>query len=81
MKVINRKILTMDLYDVWDEHNHFITQNHDFIGFRAFRCYLSKHKNNLFSRRLSRKKIVLYLRLVGKLEPAISSSEDIRYNS
>ena len=32
--------ITMDFYDLWDEHNHFITQNHDFIGFRAFRCHL-----------------------------------------
>ena len=32
--------ITMDLYDVWDEHNDFTTQYHDFIGFRAFRCYL-----------------------------------------
>ncbi|WP_172373314.1 class I SAM-dependent methyltransferase [Sporosarcina jiandibaonis] len=32
--------INMDLYDVWEEHNHFITQNHDYIGFRAFRCQL-----------------------------------------
>jgi SAM-dependent methyltransferase len=30
----------VDLYDIWDEHYRFITQNHDSIGFRAFRCQL-----------------------------------------
>ncbi|HJF33827.1 MAG TPA: methyltransferase domain-containing protein [Sporosarcina psychrophila] len=34
------KNIGMDLYDLWDEHNRFITQNHKFIGFRAFRCFL-----------------------------------------
>ncbi|NYF26264.1 class I SAM-dependent methyltransferase [Sporosarcina sp. JAI121] len=34
------EIVNMDLYDLWDEHNRFITQNYDFIGFRAFRCRL-----------------------------------------
>ena len=32
--------ITMDLYDIWDAHNHFITQYHEQIGYRAFRCYL-----------------------------------------
>ena len=32
--------ISMDFFDLWDDHNHFITQNHDFIGFRAFRCNL-----------------------------------------
>ena len=32
--------INMEFFDLWDEHNHFITQNHDFIGFRAFRCQL-----------------------------------------
>jgi hypothetical protein len=30
--------INADLYDIWDEHDRFITQNHDLIGFRAFRC-------------------------------------------
>ena len=32
--------ISMDFFDLWDEHNHFITLNHKFIGFRAFRCHL-----------------------------------------
>lgn len=32
--------IVMDLYDLWDEHNRFITQNDNSIGFRAFRCQL-----------------------------------------
>ncbi|QUW23549.1 methyltransferase domain-containing protein [Sporosarcina sp. Marseille-Q4063] len=32
--------INADLYDLWDEHDRFITQNHDVIGFRAFRCQL-----------------------------------------
>ena len=34
------KNINMDFYDLWDEHNSFITQNQKFIGFRAFRCQL-----------------------------------------
>ena len=32
--------ITMDLYDIWDAHNRFITQYHEQIGYRAFRSYL-----------------------------------------
>lgn len=32
--------INMDLFDLWDEHNRFITQNNCVIGFRAFRCHL-----------------------------------------
>jgi SAM-dependent methyltransferase len=34
------KNINMDLFDLWDKHNHFLNQNHKFIGFRAFRCHL-----------------------------------------
>ena len=34
------KNIIMDFYELWDEHNRFITQNHKLIGFRAFRCHL-----------------------------------------
>ena len=30
--------LNMDLFDLWEEHNEFILQNRDFLGFRAFKC-------------------------------------------
>ena len=32
--------IPIDFYDLWDEHNRFISQYHEFIGFRVFRCYL-----------------------------------------
>lgn len=35
------KNINMDLYDLWDEHDHFITLNSQSIGFRAFRCHLA----------------------------------------
>ncbi len=33
--------INLDFYDLWDEHNNFIDQHPQLIGFRAFRCYLT----------------------------------------
>lgn len=32
------KNINMDLFELWEEHNKFILQNQDFIGYRAFKC-------------------------------------------
>ncbi|MEI4770409.1 methyltransferase domain-containing protein [Psychrobacillus sp. FJAT-51614] len=30
--------INIDFFDLWEEHNQFILQNQQFIGFRAFKC-------------------------------------------
>ncbi|WP_277585179.1 class I SAM-dependent methyltransferase [Psychrobacillus antarcticus] len=33
--------INMDLYELWEEHNEFMLNNRDFIGYRAFKCHKS----------------------------------------
>jgi len=33
--------INLEFFDLWDEHNNFIKQHRQLIGFRAFRCYLT----------------------------------------
>lgn len=33
------KNISMNLFELWEEHNEFILHNREFIGYRAFKCY------------------------------------------
>lgn len=32
--------ITLDYFELWDEHNRFITENSELLGYRVFRCIL-----------------------------------------